>query len=166
MSPIRYSIRAHVAGGATPVQALVQANRRLVELDPFASCLYACLDFARRRAVLATAGHPPPILRHPDGHTEVLHLPPGLLLGIAPDADYPSTEIPLESGTVLALYTDGLVETPGVDLDDAIAGIAAQLAHAPHRQSMDRLATDLIDHAKLTGPRTDDMALLLIKVVR
>ncbi|MFC5799474.1 SpoIIE family protein phosphatase [Streptomyces formicae] len=163
MGRIRPAIRSHAAAGATPSQALTQANRQLVDMDQdrFVSCLYAHLDLARRRAVLATAGHPPPVLRHPDGHAEVLPLPPGLLLGIDPDAEYPSTEIPLTPGTVLTLYTDGLVETPGVDLDDATAGLAAQLAQAGP-QPMDRLATCLIDHARQTAPRTDDIALLLI----
>nr|WTB32973.1 SpoIIE family protein phosphatase [Streptomyces sp. NBC_00830] len=165
MGRIHPAIRSQAAGGATPAQALTQANRQLVDLDTgrFVSCLYAHLDLARRRAVLATAGHPPPVLRHPDGHAEVLPLPPGLLLGIDPDADYPSTEIPLMPGTVLALYTDGLVETPGVDLDDAMAGLAVQLAQA-RPQPMDRLATALIDHARQTAPRTDDIALLLMEV--
>ncbi|MEU4091684.1 SpoIIE family protein phosphatase [Streptomyces sp. NPDC026673] len=168
MGRIRPAIRSHAAAGATPAQALAQANRQLVDLDPgrFVSCLYIRLDLARRRAVLATAGHPPPVLCHPSGHTEVLDVPPGLLLGIDPDADYPSMEIPIEPGMVLALYTDGLVETPGVDLDEAMAGLADRLTGArPRSRSMDRLATDLIDHARQTAPRTDDIALLLIRFV-
>ncbi|AVH54779.1 MULTISPECIES: SpoIIE family protein phosphatase [Streptomyces] len=166
MGRCRLTIRSHAAAGATPAQALAQANRRLVDLDPgrFVSCLYVQLDLAHRRAVLATAGHPPPILRHPDGHAEVLRVPPGVLLGIDLEADYPTTEIPLEPGTVLALYTDGLVETPGGDLDDAMAGLAAQLAQA-RPQPVDQLATALIDHARQTAPRTDDIALLLIRFV-
>ncbi|MEV5784740.1 SpoIIE family protein phosphatase [Streptomyces sp. NPDC052287] len=161
---VRPAIRSQALAGATPAHALTQANRLLVDMDPgrFVSCLYAHLDLARHRAVLATAGHPPPVVRHPDGHAEVLALPPGLLLGIDPDADFPSTEIPLPPGTVLALYTDGLVETPGVDLDDAMSGLAAQLAQADRPQPMDRLATALIDHARRTATRTDDIALLLI----
>ncbi|MFF5139624.1 SpoIIE family protein phosphatase [Streptomyces sp. NPDC013157] len=163
MGRIRPFLRSYAATGTTPAQALTHANRQLVDLDPgrFASCLYAHLDLARRRAVLATAGHPPPILRHPDGHAEVLSLPPGLLLGIDPDTDYPAAEIPLTPGTVLALYTDGLVETPGVDLDDAMAALATQLARTRF-QPVDRLATALIDHARRTAPMTDDIALLLI----
>jgi serine phosphatase RsbU (regulator of sigma subunit) len=155
MGRIRPAIRSHALAGATPAQALARANRQLVDMDPgrFVSCLYAHLDLARHRAVLATAGHPPPVLRYPDGHAEVLALPPGLLLGIDPHADYPSTEIPLTPGTVLALYTDGLIETPGVDLGDAMTGLAAQLAQA-WPQPMDRLATVLIDHARQTATRT------------
>ncbi|GGN27040.1 SpoIIE family protein phosphatase [Streptomyces fuscichromogenes] len=163
MGRIRPALRSHAASGAMPAQALAQANRQLVALDPgrFVSCLHARLDLARHRAVLATAGHPPPILRHPDGQTEVLDLPPGVLLGIDPDTDYPATEIPLPPGTVLALYTDGLVETPGVDLDDAMAALAVALTEARF-QSMDGIAATLIEHARRTAPRTDDIALLLI----
>ncbi|MDX3095033.1 SpoIIE family protein phosphatase [Streptomyces sp. ME19-03-3] len=166
MGRIRPAIRSQAATGAAPAQALSQANRQLVDLDPgrFVSCLYARLDLARRRAFLATAGHPPPVLLHPDGHAEVLTVPPGLLLGIDPEADYPTTEIALEPGAVLALYTDGLVETPGVDLDDAMARLAARLARTASRP-VDRLATDLIDQARRTAPRTDDIALLLIRFV-
>ncbi|MFK0150681.1 SpoIIE family protein phosphatase [Streptomyces sp. NPDC090493] len=165
MGRIRPTLRSHAATGTTPAQALTLANRQLVDLDPgrFVSCLYAHLDLARHRAVLATAGHPPPVLRHPDGHAEVLSLPPGLLLGIDPDADYPATEIPLTPGTVLALYTDGLVETPGADLDDAMSGLATQLAQTRSRP-LDGLATALIDHARHTAPMTDDITLLLIGV--
>ena len=163
MGRVRSFLRSYAATGTTPAQALAHADRQLVDLDQgrFVSCLYAHLDLAHRRAVLATAGHPPPVLRHPDGHAEVLALPPGLLLGIDPDTDYPATEIPLTPGTVLALYTDGLVETPGVDPDDAMSGLADQLAQARF-QPTDRLATALIDHARRTAPLTDDIALLLI----
>lgn len=71
---------------------------------------------------------------------------PGLLLGIDPAATYPTTEIPLPPGAALALYTDGLVETPGTDIDDTIADLANHLAHAED-QTMDALADNLIQHA-------------------
>ncbi|MEU1542375.1 SpoIIE family protein phosphatase [Actinacidiphila glaucinigra] len=166
MGRIRPAIRSQAVAGAAPADALRQANRQMVDLDTgrFVSCLYARLDLRQRRALLATAGHPPPVLCGPDGHAEVLRVPPGLLLGIDPEADYPTTEVPLEPGTVLALYTDGLVETPGVDLDDAMAGLAARLGRTGP-QPMDGLAADLIDHARRTAPRTDDIALLLIRFV-
>ncbi|QNE30450.1 serine/threonine-protein phosphatase [Streptomyces sp. INR7] len=54
----------------------------------------------------ATAGHPPPLLRHPDGRTEFLRLPPELVLGIDPEADYPTTEITLPPGSALLVYSD------------------------------------------------------------
>ncbi|MFD4587196.1 SpoIIE family protein phosphatase [Streptomyces sp. NPDC058434] len=79
----------------TPEQALAQANRRLVDLNPgrFAGCLYAHLDLARRQAVLATAGHPRRYCAVRTVHAEVHPLTPGLLLGIDPHADYPSSKV-------------------------------------------------------------------------
>ncbi|WP_253208874.1 SpoIIE family protein phosphatase [Streptomyces niphimycinicus] len=161
MGQVRTAV--HATAGAHPGEVLARTNRLLTDLDPglFTSCLYAHIDLAHHVAHLATAGHPPPLLRHPDGHTEVLHLPPGLLLGIDPGADYPATEIPLPPGAVLALYTDGLVESPGVDLDDATARLADQLAQGCG-QPMDTLADALVHHDPHTDPHSDDIALLLL----
>lgn len=89
-------------------------------------------------------------------------MPPGLLLGIDPAADYPTTEIPLPPGAVLALYTDGLVETPGTDIDDATNTLAGHLA-AVKPENLDALADVLLHHAEQSAPRYDDIALLLIR---
>ncbi|MEW2283441.1 SpoIIE family protein phosphatase [Streptomyces sp. NPDC047841] len=161
MGQVRTAV--HASAGAPPGEVLARTNRLLTDLDAglFTSCLYADLDLVRHSACLATAGHPPPILRHPDGRTEILRLPPGLLLGIDPAADYPTVNVPLLPGAVLALYTDGLVETPGTDIEDAITALAGRLAHE-RNQSMDALADTLITHARHTMPRSDDVALLLI----
>ncbi|MEU8872122.1 SpoIIE family protein phosphatase [Streptomyces javensis] len=163
MGQVRTAV--HATAGAPPGEVLARTNRLLTDLDPglFTSCLYAHIDLAHHRAHLATAGHPQPLLRHPDGHTEILDLPPGLLLGIDPDTDYPTTEIPLPPGAVLALYTDGLVESPDVDLDDATADLADKLTQAPD-QSMTTLADTLIRHDPRTDPRGDDIALLLLRL--
>ncbi|MDX2644840.1 SpoIIE family protein phosphatase [Streptomyces sp. PA03-1a] len=164
MGEVRTAVRA--TAGASPSEVLARSNRLLVDLDPglLASCLYAQLDLERHTACVATAGHPPPVLRHPDGTTEVLPLPPGPLLGVDPDACYPTTEIALPPGAVLALYTDGLVETPGVDIDVSAADLAAHLARAGPDASMDALADSLLGHAQRSGPRNDDIALLLTHV--
>ncbi|MFB7338023.1 SpoIIE family protein phosphatase [Streptomyces adustus] len=164
MGQLRTAVRAHATTGAPPGDILTRTNRLMTDIGAslFASCLYVHLDLTRHRAYLAIAGHPPPLLRHPDGHTEVLNLTPGLLLGIDPSADYPTTEIPFPPGAVLALYTDGLVETPGTDIADTIADLANQLTHAQD-QTMDALADTLIHHATHTALRHDDIALLLIQ---
>lgn len=164
MGQVRTAV--HASAGAPPDEVLARTNRLLTDLDPglFTSCLYVHLDLAGHRAVLATAGHPPPLLRQPDGQTEVLELPPGLLLGIDPASRYPTAEIPLPPGATLALYTDGLVEAPGVDFDDATAGLAEQFALALD-QSMDSVADSLVRYAERSGPGSDDIALLLINAL-
>ncbi|MGW5663531.1 SpoIIE family protein phosphatase [Streptomyces sp. NPDC003758] len=161
MGQIRTAV--HATAGAPPGEVLARTNRLLTDFDPglFASCLYVHLDLAHHRAQLATAGHPPALVRHPDGHTEIVRLSPGLLLGIDPAADYQAGEIVLPPDALLALYTDGLIETPGVDLDDATAGLADHLTRAGD-QPLDALADTLIGRTSHTDPRSDDIALLLL----
>ncbi|WP_405833901.1 SpoIIE family protein phosphatase [Streptomyces sp. NBC_01176] len=162
MGQIRTAV--HVTAGASPDEVLARANRLLTDFDPglFASCLYAHLDLARHRARLATAGHPPPLLRDAGGRTEVLDLPPGLLLGIDPAAEYRTTEIPLPPDSLLALYTDGLIETPGGDIGEAAADLADHLARTAD-QPIGTLADALVRHTPHTDPRSDDVALLLLR---
>ncbi|MFD8175832.1 SpoIIE family protein phosphatase [Streptomyces sp. NPDC059709] len=160
MGQVRTAVHAHATVGAPPGDVLARTNRLLTDLDPglFTSCAYVHLDLATHRACVALAGHPPPLLRHADGRVEALRVPPGLLLGIEPDTVYPSLEFPLPPGCVLALYTDGLVEAPGVDLDDAIAALAGLLEHGDP-SDLDAMAHTLIRHAPAPG---DDIALLLV----
>ncbi|MDT0321662.1 SpoIIE family protein phosphatase [Streptomyces millisiae] len=165
MGQVRTAV--HATAGAPPGEVLARTNRLLTDLDAglFTSCLYAQLDLGRHRVQLATAGHLPPLLRHPDGRTETLDVPPGLLLGIDAHAEYPTVELPLAPGTVLALFTDGLVEAPGVDLDDATLALAGQLAQDGDH-TMESLADRLVSHAERSAPRGDDIALLLIRAGR
>ncbi|MFF5336470.1 SpoIIE family protein phosphatase [Streptomyces sp. NPDC013181] len=165
MGQVRTAV--HASAGAPPAEVLARTNRLLADLDPglFTSCLYVHLDLAGHRALLATAGHPPPLLRHPGGDTEVLRLPPGLLLGIDRDARYPTTEIPLPPGAALALYTDGLVEVPGTDPDDSTAALAREFTRAGDRP-MEAVADDLVRYARSATQGSDDIALLLIEALR
>ncbi|MEU5209144.1 SpoIIE family protein phosphatase [Streptomyces sp. NPDC020742] len=163
MGQARTAVHAHATAGASPAEVLARTNRLLTDLDPdlFTSCLYVHIDLRTRRACLASAGHPPPILRHPDGHTTVPHVPPGLLLGIEPDARYEAIEIDLPPDSVLALYTDGLIEAPGVDLETSVADLARRLHNAPP-QSPDRLADALLKNLHGDLERQDDVALMLL----
>ncbi|MFE5753418.1 PP2C family protein-serine/threonine phosphatase [Streptomyces massasporeus] len=142
---------------------LARTNRLLAELapDPFTSCLYARLDFAPRRVTLASAGHPPPLLRRADGDTRPAVVSPGPLLGIDPEAVFPLTEIPLTPGVMFTFYTDGLIEKPGIDLDDAIAGLTHHLTQAGERD-LDLLIDHLLRKAGTEGQRADDIALLVL----
>jgi PAS domain-containing protein len=164
MGQVRTTVHGHATVGASPDEILARTNRLLTDLDTdlFASCLIAHLDLTHHRALVANAGHPPALLRHPDGRTDTLHLPPDLLLGIDADARYASTEIALPPGAVLALYTDGLVESPGTDIDDAINALADHLA-AADPGNLDAIADGILHQAEQSAPRNDDIALLLIR---
>ncbi|MEU6999823.1 SpoIIE family protein phosphatase [Nonomuraea sp. NPDC046570] len=164
MGQVRTAVHAHAAAGASPGEVLSHTNRLLIDLDSdlFTSCLYIHIDLGQRALCAASAGHPPPLLRLPGTPTRVIDVPPGILLGIDPDATYPVVEYPLPEDTVLALYTDGLVETPGTDLYHSIANLATHLTRAPEQPLQD-LADTLLNHAPHTMQRADDIALLLLR---
>ncbi|MGW6985032.1 SpoIIE family protein phosphatase [Streptomyces sp. NPDC054932] len=166
MGQVRTAV--HAGAGAPPEEVLARTNRLVTDLEPglFTSCMYVHIDLARRTARLASAGHPPPLLRHPGGKTEMLQLPAGLLLGIDPEASYTATSIPFGPGDLLALYTDGLVEAPRRDIEEAIGAVAALIADAPEHHPLGDLADELIEHAHRDAPRTDDIALLLLRGLR
>ncbi|MFC5832684.1 SpoIIE family protein phosphatase [Nonomuraea insulae] len=163
MGQVRTAIRAHATAGANPGEVLARTNRLMVELAPdrFTSCLYVCFDLTRHTAGLASAGHLPPVLGRPGAPGRVIDTVPGLLLGIDPDAEYVTTHLPLTPGSVMTLYTDGLIEEPGLDLGDAIAALAARFA-PEHGQPLHGLAESLIEPATIER-RTDDIAVLLLR---
>ncbi len=164
MGQVRTAVHSYATTGAPPEQVLARTNRVLAdfETDLFVSCLYIQLDLARHRARAASAGHLPPLVRWPDGHAEVLELPYGLLMGIGRDTAYDSVEIPLPPGALLALFTDGLIESPGTDLGHNIADLAARLGHARARD-VDTVADSLVGQATQSVSRDDDIALLVIQ---
>jgi len=92
----------------------------------------------------------------------VLDLPGGPLLGVDTDAAYPTTEVALPSGSLLALCTDGLIESPGVDIEDALAGLAERLGEIGDRP-LDEVADSLVEHSGTAEQRLADVALLLLR---
>ena len=84
--------------------------------DLYATCVYAVYDPVSRRCSVARAGHPLPALVTPDGTVSFLDLPAGPPLGLG-GLPFESIEIELPAGSILALYTDGLIESRDRDLD-------------------------------------------------
>ncbi|MGX1546642.1 SpoIIE family protein phosphatase [Streptomyces adustus] len=169
MGQLRSAVRAFALGGHPPDEVMSGTNRLLVDLDAgqFASCCYLQLDPATGRLRVARAGHPPPLLRRADGCAQVVDIPGGVVLGVTPDAHYPVMELRLEPGAILALYTDGLVERPGFDIDDGIDTLrealdrAATVVAPQGEQSLGDLADRLTATARHAVDRPDDIALLL-----
>jgi serine phosphatase RsbU (regulator of sigma subunit) len=127
-----------------------------------ATCLYAVYDPVTQRCILASAGHPPPVLVRPDGTAEVVEVSPGPPLAIG-GMPYETTTIDLDPGSVLALYTDGMIERDGADIDQGLRRLTDTLAAScrPERPLDDiggALLADLADQ-----PLRDDAALLLAR---
>ncbi|MFV0132175.1 SpoIIE family protein phosphatase [Streptomyces sp. HMX87] len=169
MGQLRSAARAFALGDRPPDEVLSSTNHLLIDLDVglFASCCYLRLDPATGMVRASRAGHPPPLVRHPDGRTEVLDLPGGVVLGVDPQARYPLTEFRLDADAVLALYTDGLVERPGVDIDDGITALRLALSEAgaadvrPTGRWLAGMADRLTTTTRHPVDRPDDIALLL-----
>ncbi|MFI1016874.1 SpoIIE family protein phosphatase [Streptomyces sp. NPDC020965] len=162
MGQLRSAVRAFALSGHDPQEVMSGTNRLLIDLDPgqFASCCYIVMDPATGHTQAVRAGHPQPLLRQPDGRTEVLDLAGGVVLGVDEAATYPVTELRLAAGAVLALYTDGLVEQAGIDIDLGVERLRAALADcgpSPLAETADRL----ISEARRATDRPDDIALLL-----
>ncbi|MBD9726002.1 SpoIIE family protein phosphatase [Streptomyces caniscabiei] len=110
-----------------------------------------------------SAGHPPPLLLTVDGQAQYLEAGQGLLLGAPPGTggSRPSAAQSLPPGSTLLLYTDGLIEIPGSDLDTGLARLrrhALALAHEPLDTLCDQLP------ARMPPGSTDDVALLALRL--
>ncbi|MFE9856455.1 SpoIIE family protein phosphatase [Streptomyces sp. NPDC005780] len=162
MGQLRSAVRAFALSGHDPQAVMSGTNRLLIDLDPgqFASCCYVVMDPVTGLTQAVRAGHPQPVLRRPDGTAEVMDLPGGIVLGIDAQAAYPVTELVLDPGAMLALYTDGMVEESGTDIDvgvERLRGIIAGCDPAP----LDETADHVIGRARQEADRPDDIALLL-----
>jgi anti-sigma regulatory factor (Ser/Thr protein kinase) len=127
--------------------------------DTYATCVYAIYDPVSRRCSLARAGHPQPALVTPDGVVSLLDLPAGPPLGLG-GLPFESTEIELPAGSVLALYTDGLIESRNRDIDLGFDLLRHALAS---REPSLETACDTVLAAVLEDSPADDVALLIAR---
>ncbi|MGP3952979.1 SpoIIE family protein phosphatase [Streptomyces sp. 7N604] len=161
MGQMRTAIRAYAVEGHPADVVVSHANRLLVgmETDLFATCCYVELDMEEGDAWIVRAGHLPPLLRLPDGTTEELAAEGGPPLGVLADAEFPLTTVGLAPGALLALMTDGLVESSSLHLDDGMRRVREDLAAADPSDA-GRVADALLGDM---GRRDDDVALLLLR---
>ncbi|MGP3925853.1 SpoIIE family protein phosphatase [Streptomyces sp. 8N616] len=124
-----------------------------------ATCLYAVYDPVSRRCTLARAGHPPPAVVTPDGQVDFPELPAGPPLGLG-GLPFESTELELAEGSLLALYTDGLVAVRRGDLDEGM-GRLRRVLRGPAR-SLEATAK-AVEDALLPDRPGDDVALLIAR---
>ena len=150
-------------GSLPPEEFLPAANAYLIRQswdEGFATAAHLVLDLDTGEYVVATAGHPPAAhFSAGNGRWRVHEHAEGPLLGLVPDAKYVSEAGRLERGDAMLLYTDGLIETPGLDLSvgiDKLLGEAERLVTRGFRHG----ARKLIDAVAATT--YDDRALVLI----
>jgi serine phosphatase RsbU (regulator of sigma subunit)/anti-sigma regulatory factor (Ser/Thr protein kinase) len=163
MGQLRSAVRAYATEGHDPSTVLSRTNRLLVELDTdrFATCLCLWLDPSTGQVETATAGHHPPIVRTPDGAYHGPEITAGIPLGIQYDAWYKTTNLTLVPGTLIAFYTDGLVDAE--DQQGYPVQHALEAALADSGDELETLGDRMISRLTERPARADDAALLLMR---
>ncbi|MFJ7949682.1 SpoIIE family protein phosphatase [Streptomyces sp. NPDC096354] len=171
LGQIRTAIHSLAALELEPDELLARLNDTAIRLaqeraalppgDPLhrqpltASGVYAIYDPLAQTCTLALAGHPPPVIAHPDGRTEILDLPSGPPLGTAEGPPFAATTISVADGSILAFYTASLLHaSPSPDTLQQV------LAH-PDRPLQD-LCDDVLYRLK-DGTGQGDVILLLAR---
>jgi signal transduction histidine kinase/serine phosphatase RsbU (regulator of sigma subunit)/anti-sigma regulatory factor (Ser/Thr protein kinase) len=164
MGQLRSVVRAYAGLDLSPADLMEAADARVreFETEQIASCIYAVVDSRASSLEFANAGHPPPVLIDAGAGTVArLHAPLGPPLGAGPAA-YRQRTVPLEPGSMVVLYTDGLVETRAGDTDERIDRVA-QVARA-WSGAIDLLPAALVSELCPSGP-SDDVAILVARVL-
>ncbi|MDI3404058.1 ATP-binding SpoIIE family protein phosphatase [Streptomyces cavernicola] len=123
-----------------------------------ATCLYAVYDPVSGTCSMARAGHPAPVLVHPDGTGSVVDLPAGPPLGLG-SLPFETAELTVPEGSLLALFTDGLLDSRADDIDEALSDLRRALTQPV--ASLEALADAVL--ALCPEPRADDVALLIAR---
>ncbi|WP_405940181.1 SpoIIE family protein phosphatase [Streptomyces sp. NBC_00726] len=166
MGQLRIALRAYAAEGHPPATVLARASRFLAELDTdrFATCAYAQVDLETGTVRVVRAGHFGPLIRHMDGRVGTPRVRGGMPLGISTDfgdEEYPETRLDLVPGETLVLYTDGLVEEPGADIDAGVRTLITEVSAGP--AGAEALADHLSDRLWERWGSGDDVALLVLR---
>ncbi|MGW0602576.1 SpoIIE family protein phosphatase [Streptomyces sp. NPDC002644] len=171
MGQLRTALRAYAVENASPAAILTRLHGMLRHLQPD---LYATAMIARFRpgepeVVWASAGHPPAVVRAPDGEVRVLGAKPGVMLGIPVPFVHTDQRVTLPAGSSLVMYTDGLVERRAQGIDPGIARLCRTLGEIPPpelEQDAEAAADSLLKPLLHDSEGDDDVCLLLCHVLR
>ncbi|MFJ6719102.1 SpoIIE family protein phosphatase [Streptomyces sp. NPDC091259] len=163
MGQLRTAVRTLARHDVPPERMLRSLDAAVADLgeDEMATCVYAVHDPAAGSCVIARAGHPPPAVVGATGTVTFLDGPPGTPLG-AGGTDFRTEEVPLPPGSLLALYTDGLIETRDRDLDQGLGRLARALAQPG--MPLEQLCDEVLERLLPSAPQ-DDVAVLLARTV-
>jgi serine phosphatase RsbU (regulator of sigma subunit) len=127
-----------------------------------ATAALAVVDVSAMTVMFATAGHPPPVLRLPDGHVRILDTANAPIIGIPWTRSIADTA-PFPLGAHLVMFTDGLVERRDRQFDVGVGQVASYLAGLDGRMTTDELVERLLGALVGDNDPQDDIAILVIK---
>jgi GAF domain-containing protein len=163
MGQLRTAARTLIGMDLAPDRVLRRLDETAAAMGEaqFATCVCAVFDPLDGRVVLASAGHLPPVLVEPDGAAQLLILPTGAPLGVG-GVPFEAVTFTLPEEALLCLYTDGLVERRGRDLDVGLELLRDTVAE--HRESLEQRC-DAVLAALAAGNSEDDIAVILARVL-
>ncbi|MQY07841.1 SpoIIE family protein phosphatase [Actinomadura macrotermitis] len=164
MGHLRAAAHALAKTGMPPAALMNALDEVVAELpDQFVTCCYLVADPARGRAEVCSAGHLPALLLRP-GHTvSEVAAPISVPLGVG-GVRHRQAALALPAGTVLALYTDGLVETPRTDIDVRVDLLRRALTAASRTSpKLDDIADGALAAMLPEESQDDDVTLLLMR---
>jgi PAS domain S-box-containing protein len=160
---LRSALRAYALEGHDAARVVEQLNRLLwteAEDSQMATMLYLIVDPAASSVRWVNAGHPAPLMVV-GGEPSFLEGASSVPLGVLPFPTYEEASAPMNPGSTLLLYTDGLVERPGENIDDGMAELAARVREAP--EDPDALCDHLLATLVPAGGAMDDVAILTLR---
>jgi putative methionine-R-sulfoxide reductase with GAF domain len=161
MGRMRSALRAYALETRDPAEVLDRLDRKMqhFEADAMATVLYAVIDPGLDRMHICLAGHFPPVIAYPGRPAALAKVETGVIIGVADPVRRPVTTVPIQPGTLLCFYTDGLIERPGELIDDGLA----RLCDAVTAQSPGAACAAVMQALVGSGPARDDIALLMIQ---
>jgi serine phosphatase RsbU (regulator of sigma subunit) len=166
MGMLRSALSAAIRALERPAQALevVGLYARSIEGALNTTTAKVMVDPRSRLIIYSNAGHPPPILLHPDGTFDLLDKATDPPLGARPQhVPRPQAGQNYTPGDTLVLYTDGLIERRGEDIDQSLTRLTEALARYP-TYTPEHLADALLAHLGVAGGARDDIALIIIRL--
>lgn len=161
MSRLRHAVKALLFVGHPPGEAMTLLNRLATAAFPERYVLTVCcavFDPSTRELRWSRAGHPLPILRHPDGRVELVHRMDNPPVGAFEGHRFVDRQAVVRPGTSLVLYSDGLVERRGESIDASMKRLADLLLDAPPG------ASGIVEHVRsgiALEDATDDVTILV-----
>jgi PAS domain S-box-containing protein len=164
MGQLRSACRALLLEASSPSHTLTALDRFAVQVPDALCTTVFCgvLDPATGALTYSSAGHPPATLIHPDGTSESLDAGGSVPLAVRVPEARPEATTVVPIGSLLMLYTDGLVERRHESLDDGVDR-ATGVAHDAHDAELSDLASTLMSSLRPADGYEDDVALLLYR---
>lgn len=164
MGQIRMAVRTLAASDPEPAAVLRALDGLNIELgiDQIVTMVYVLVDTMRGVARVGRAGHLPPVLARKDGSVEFIYAGGSPPLG-ASDGRRVDVEFRLPPGSLLVLYTDGLVEDRVTGLDDGLDLLRRSVAGwALSTQPVGEVAAHLLEECGAVRGG-DDIAVLVAR---